>query len=144
MVKLALLVAHLLTVSLALKVYENESSNKPNPDAGLRLIPKSSGDSNFTQGITICGRFKYQRLSKESTMFDIAAQQQDQRLVWSFMGYKETFIGFGDNHENWVVKNPPDNNFLIWASNRWHHVCLAYNRPTAHLLFVKVRELGDN
>ena len=131
--KVTLLLGYFLTPALAIKVYQ--SSKIPNPffPIGLKLIAKS--ETNFTLGLTICGRFNYELLSKESNLFWIGTSYND-LFIWSFMGYKETFIGFGGH--NSVVKDG-DDNFLLWGPNRWHHICLAYDRPTAHLLFVKVR-----
>ena len=133
MSKVIFSLAFLLTSTLAIKVYQSSKSPNPFFPIGLKLITKS--ESNFTQGLTICGRFNYQLLSRESNLFWIGTSYDD-LFIWSYMGYKETFIGFGGH--NSVVKDG-DDNFLLWGPNRWHHICLAYDRPTAHLLFVKVR-----
>ena len=89
----------------------------------------SLGSSNFTQGITICGRFNLARLAGETRILAIGDQ------MWLFMGYHETFLQFG--FRNWIVKNPAANVFGIWSTNRWHHICFSFDRKTNHLMLIK-------
>ena len=77
--KVTLLLGYFLTSALAIKVYQ--SSKIPNPffPIGLKLIAKS--ETNFTQGLTICGRFNYELLSKESNLFWIGTSYND-LVIW--------------------------------------------------------------
>ena len=98
--------------------------------SGLKLLPESvSQPSNFTQGITICGRFNLARVGGSS--FILAIGQQ----MWLFMGYDETFLEFG--FRNWIIKDVITDNFYIWSTNRWHQLCFSFDRITYHLMFVK-------
>ena len=101
--------------------------------SGLKLNSSSVEKSNFTQGISICGRFNYNRLGGTWDLFRI---ETPGAFMWGFMGYQETFIGFG--YYNWVVKEVPQNYFRLWSTNQWHQICWSYDRQTSFLMFVKV------
>ena len=137
MSKVTFSLTYLLTSTLAIKVYQSSKSPNPFFPIGLKLITKS--ESNFTQGLTICGRFNYQLLSKESNLFWIGTSYDD-LFIWSYMGYKETFIVFGGH--NSVVKDG-DDNFLLWApidgiTSVWLMIGLLLISSSLRLEFVTV------
>ena len=86
--------------------------------------------SNFDKGITICTRFNYKQLSTQSWIFTQGA------LSWIFAGYQESFLMFGNI--NWILKDPKTQSFRMWITNRWHHICLSYDRNTSHISLMKV------
>ena len=104
--------------------------------SGLKLNSSSVEKSNFTQGISICGRFNYNRLGAAGKSTQIFQIETPGAFMWSFMGYQETFMQFG--YFNWVVKEVPKNNFRLWSTNQWHQICWSYDRQTSFLMFVKV------
>ena len=127
----SLLILILIRSSESITVYSSVQSNGTSSmGSGLKLLPDSvSQPSNFTQGITICGRFNLARLAGSN--FILAIGQQ----MWLFMGYAETFLEFG--FRNWVIKDLATDNFYIWSTNRWHQICLSFDRQSHHLMFVK-------
>ena len=107
------------------KTIENNSTI----GSGLKLIAESVNPSNFTNGISICGRFNLTRLAGTTRILAIGNQ------MWAHMGYDETFFEFG--FRNGIVKEVHTNNFRLWSTNRWHQICISFNRKTSHLMFVK-------
>ena len=51
--------------------------------------------------------------------------------------YRQTFFFFGSM--NWIIKDIELNSFLVWSTNRWHSICVAFDRTTSHITFVKVK-----
>ena len=51
--------------------------------------------------------------------------------------YRQTFFFFGSM--NWIIKDVELNSFLVWSTNRWHSICVAFDRTTSHITFVKVK-----
>ena len=51
--------------------------------------------------------------------------------------YRQTFFFFGSM--NWIIKNVELNSFLVWSTNRWHSICVAFDRTTSYITFVKVK-----
>ena len=111
----------------------SENLTDPNIGSGLRLKSESVSRSNFTRGISICGKFNYSRIAGSAQLIQI---ETPGALMWSFMGYQETFMQFG--YINWVVKEVPQNNFRLWSTNRWHQICWSFDRNSSYLMFVKV------
>ena len=135
MPSLIILMLNIIQISMAIIiVYQStEPLNATAPHAGLKIMPNSTEkDANFTQGISICGRFNYRLLSANSFMF-----MSDWTYINLPMDYEETFFHFG--YYNWVVYtvNATDP-YRNWVTNRWHSICIAFNAITSHLLLVKV------
>ena len=99
---------------------------------GLVLVPQIQ--TNLTRGVTICGRFYYTRIIESSSVL-FFVQSKSYQYFWARMGYQETFWGFADF--NWILKDPIQDSFRIWAANRWHHICIALDKRTKHFVVVK-------
>ena len=125
-----LLIFSILPTARAILVF---STNNTDFGSGLKLNSSSVEKSNFTQGISICGRFNYRRIAGSNQLIQI---ETPGAFMWSFMGYQGSFMQFG--YINWVIKEVPSNNFRLWSTNRWHQICWSFNRQTSFLMFVKV------
>ena len=119
--------------------------NATKPDAGLKLIKESiKKDTNFEKGITICIRFNFLALLGSKSGFFIhdtglASDWESlnaQSMFRANAGYKQTFFHFGNM--NWIVKDVESNIFLLWSTNRWHSICVAFDRTNSHITYVKV------
>ena len=130
-----IIISGILQKSQALVAYKSlELINATEPLAGLKLQKDSiEKSSNFTQGITICCRFNFKILSR-SKVFWI---KNGDHTVSSEAGYAESFLFFWNM--NWIMKEAESQKFQIWNTNRWHHICLSFNKITSHLTFVKVK-----
>ena len=129
-------ISGILQKSQAMVSYNSlEPINATEPLAGLKLQKGSVEKSSiFTEGITICSRFNYRVLSK-SIIFSIGSDVDNWKIT-ARAGYDETFLFFWNI--NWIVKEPDTNKFRIWTTNRWHHICLSFNKSTYQLTLVKV------
>ena len=127
---------------LSLKIYHsNLSIDSESGLSGLNYI-NTKENAILTNSLTVCGRFNYKRLGKKSIMFDI-----DKNLATSFlfyrMDYPNTFLNFGNfdkNHtamSSYILNDPKTEEFSIWYTNKWHHVCFGYNSKTNHVVFIK-------
>lgn len=127
------LVVTIKHVFAGLSAYKSTLSiTDPNPDAGLRLVRNATKkETDFTDGLAFCGRFNYRRLSTDSVLFQFESMN-----LWTWMGYDQTFLFF--SQYNWIVRDVHKNSFSIWTAQRWHHICLSFDRNTSHLLFIKV------
>ena len=132
--------------SQALVTYQSTLPlNATKPDAGLKLIKESiKKDTNFEKGITICLRFNFLAfLGWESYIFTHDTGPgtdwhsfKVQSIFHAWAGYKQTFFYFGNM--NWIVKDVESNIFLLWSTNRWHSICVAFDRTNSHITYVKV------
>ena len=136
------LVLTLIGTCLSLKIYK---SNVPiDGNSGLSGLKYLHSKENvvFTNSLTVCGRFNFKRLGGKSIMFDI-----DKNLATSFlflpMNYPNTFVNFGNfdkDHiamSSYILNDPKTEEFSIWYTNKWHHVCFGYNSKTNHVVFIK-------
>ena len=121
--------------------------NATDSDAGLKLIKESiKKDTNFEKGTTICLRFNFLALGTKSTVFihdtGLATDWQTfkaKSMFYAYAGYKRTGFFFGNM--NWIVKDVETDTFLLWSTNRWHSICVAFDRTHSHITYVKVIEM---
>ena len=141
---LLILIGLHLKTSQALVTYQSTLLlNATKPDAGLKLIKGSiKKDTNFEKGISICIRFNFLALAW-SPLFThdvgLATDWQtsyEQSMFFANVRYKKTFFIFGTM--SWIVKDAKSGTFLLWSTNRWHSVCVAFDRTNSHITFVKV------
>ena len=91
--------------------------------------------TDFENGITICLRFNFMTL-----IGSIVFKHDRPGSPSMFEGqanYRQTFFFFGSM--NWIIKDVELNSFLVWSTNRWHSICVAFDRTTSHITFVKVK-----
>ena len=138
-------VIFLIGSSLSLKIYR---SSLPIGKSGLSGLKYEHSSLNLmsTNSLTVCGRFNYKRLGGESVIFDL-----DKNLavsfLWLTMGYPYTWVNFGNfdaDHiasTSYILKDLKTDDFNIWYTNKWHHICFAYDTKTSHIAFVKVHSI---
>ena len=141
---LPILIGLHLKTSQALVTYKSTLPlNATAPNAGLKLIKESIKKyTNFEKGITICIRFNFLAFVW-SPIFThdvgLATDRQtfNAQATFSAMAeYKKTFFIFGNMGS--IVKDAKSDTFLLWSTNRWHSICVAFNRTNSHITFVKV------
>ena len=135
-------VIFLIGTCLSLKIYRSSLPIGKSGLSGLKYV-HSGQNLISTNSLTVCGRFNYKRLGGESVIFDL-----DKNLavsfLWLTMGYPYTWVNFGNfetDHiasTSYILKDPKTDEFSIWYTNKWHHICFAYDAKTSHIAFVKV------
>ena len=137
---LLILIGLHLKTSQALVTYQSTLLlNATKPDAGLKLIKGSiKKDTNFEKGITICLRFNFLALGSFIFSHDTGPATDRQLMIGTISGYWQTLFIFGTTILN--VKDVESDTFLLWSTNRWHSICLAFDRTNSHITFVKVLE----
>ena len=128
----------------SLKLYKsnlpflNESEN-----SGLHYTNEHEGFT-FSNSITFCLRFKYQRLFKDPKILLIQEPHANNNFLMLNAQYPHTWFHFGNVYyesarSNWILKDPVKNNFNIWYANKWQHLCISYSKLTSYISVVKVR-----
>ena len=135
-----ILVYFCLSKTKSLSVYQStlpiESSTGV---AGLKYINPHQNVS-FSNGITICARFNYLKLGHEAKLFEIGPTTV---YFWFKVDYPATWFGFGSartskSYNSWILKDPSTEEYNIWYTNKWHHICVAYDQNSNSILFIKV------
>ena len=123
----------ILHISQALVTYQSTIPlNATSPFSGLKLDKESiKKDTNFSNGITICIRFNYRQLNINLIIFF-----NQQSGTKTRAGYQRTFFDFGGM--NWMIKDLKRDSFHIWSTNRWHSLCVSFDKATSHIAYVKV------
>lgn len=136
-----------------IKVLRSTLSLKDYGDAvsGAKLVPPQDKANNVTaESLTLCIRFNFKLLgtyegrSRLITIEDWRQDEQDSnfQLMWFGAMFPFSFFGFGyprehGSYKSWVLYDPLSNDFEIWASNRWTHVCFSYDKRTSFVRVVK-------
>jgi hypothetical protein len=112
----------------------------PQPNAGLQLVKSSiEKESNFSNGFTICERFKYDLLRQEfgpMFFFQPGSESDSYRnSAYCYLRNDHSFCFFFDF--NYIVKDTDSNSFKLWTPGNWHHVCFSFDRTSLHLIFIK-------
>ena len=103
--------------------------------SGLQLVEESiKNHTKFEDGITICLRFNFRKLG--AIVFKHFSRASNPIMMEAQAIYKQTFLFFGNM--NWIVKDMKSNSFIIWSTNRWHSICVSFDKKTSHIVFVKV------
>ena len=112
-------------------------------DIGLTLSRKNSKHLDLPNGFTICEKFNYRLLGKDPEpnnlmLLSIGCEHNfHSDCIWAYVDYKLTFVGLGSF--NWILKNSETESFMVWTTNRWHQVCLAFEANSGNFIFVKVK-----
>ncbi len=131
----------ILTSSLKLSEYGDAIS-------GAKLIDDRIVDG--LRDVSFCIRFNYKLLGRyegRSRLITISSWRQDGGdpewdLTWFGANYPFSFLGFGSPrqkgfYKSFLLRDPDESDFEIWSSNRWSHVCLAYQKSDGYLRIVK-------
>ena len=132
-----------ISCALSLKVYHSTLSTDDNKKtSGLKYLLGHHKNISFTNNLSFCARFNYIRLNV--VLFRTYSKNTSEN---SFIGlritYPQSFFAIGDRLKeksfgSWTLKDPKTNEFIIWYSHQWHHVCFAYKSVTSHITLIKV------
>ena len=116
--KFLLLIVLLPFYTNGIKVYKSTLSleERATP-VGLHFQKSKSQNKRFTNSVTFCARFRYERLGKfedrSSRIFDINGPSYNAALsfLWLNARYPETWFGFGNygkpmSYSNWILFEP--------------------------------------
>ena len=113
------------------KIPSTHKKSSANFFSGLKLNHQNTEKSKFENGVSICVRIYYERLGQPSKII----HHQIDYLLWLSMQYQETILTFAGI--DMFLYQPEDDNFIIWATNRWHHICLSFDKQKLFLKVVK-------
>ena len=124
------------TVNTLMVFKSLEPLDKPDPFSGAQLSRiLVLNNSEFSRGITFCGRFNFLRFPQELL-------QIGSRNPFPFIRIKRKKL---DKHfhlsigDVWFeIKNLHNENNQLWITNQWQHFCLAFNVATLHISIIKV------
>ena len=134
-----LLLTNLENVFTITAYHSMEALNATNPLAGLTFdVSSVSKATNFTKGITFCIRFNFKLLSRESTIFATNMPTDDSVRLLLSAGYHWSLLYFGGL--NWILKESVSGSFELWSTNRWHSICLGFDKLTSRITLIKVCE----
>ncbi len=114
--------------------------------SGLQLMTdKDNVDLNRKFGFSLCARFNFKRLLLSKSTIVRIGTVSDWHLAFVFPGYQSSFIAFGNWDEygstpGWILQEKGSSDFMLWSTNRWHHICLSYKTSTSHITLVKVKQ----
>ena len=98
-----------------------------------------------------CIRFRFKRLgitSADARILTIPNPKiiDNSRLfLKTYVRYGATWFDFGNYEKvngfsSFVIGDVYKDDFQIWSIDRWHHVCLAFDKNNFKVIFVKVRK----
>lgn len=131
-----------ISFSNALDAYKSTLPiEKVSGASGIKLKNGFSFKKTFTNSLTFCTRFNFQRLGNRILEFRDPLTLE--LLLWIRLEAKFTWFGYGNHlvegsYSSWLLKDPHSNNYAVWQSNNWHHLCISYNADTTYVNFIKV------
>ena len=142
-----IILCNLIMNSSSLKIFESTVGLEDKiAISGLQYKKKSNEKVELTHSLTGCVRINFQRLDGldvdgSSRILIIGNSNYPSRdFLRMYAKYPITWFGYG-NHElgkgfkgSWPLKDPVKNNFLIWRTNVWHHICTAYTKTSSHMV----------
>lgn len=148
----AILTFLLLKLTHALVIYESTlSMNQIGQTSGLQFIPKESQVQSKNNSFTICGRINYHRLLNRPKIFEIEnPNAESQSFLEIGAGYPNTWWRLGnyekgnESFSNWIIKDPVSNDFSVWSTNLWHHLCIGYLKDESRVILVKDGKVYKN
>ena len=104
-----------------------------------------------THDFSACIRFNYKRLGITSadariiTIPNPKIVDLSRLFLKTYARYDATWFDFGNYEKvngfsSFVIKNVYRDDFQIWSIDRWHHMCLAFDKKTFKVILVKVRK----
>ena len=136
---------HPLIVNTLLVFKSLEPLDKPDPFPGMKLRRNSTLiDSEFSKGITFCGRFYFRRFplwqppeSPQPLIFiGLDFPGSPFIIIYREMGKENFWLWIGGIF--FEIKTAPYEN---WITNQWQHFCLAFSVDMLHLSIIKVSTL---
>ena len=124
------------TVNSLMVLKSLEPFDEPDPFSGAELRRISVlNDSEFSRGITFCGRFNFLRFPQE--LLQIGSRNPFPFIRIKRKKLDKNFhLSIGDV---WFeIKSVYNENNQLWITNQWQHFCLAFDVDTLHISIIKV------
>ena len=119
------------TVNNLMVLKSLEPFDEPDPFSGAELSRISVlNNSEFSRGITFCGRFNFRRFSP--VMLEVGSFIKISRGKV----YEDFFLGIGG--VGFGIKNVQNEKNQLWITNQWQNFCLAFSVDTFHVSLIKV------
>lgn len=133
----------LLKYSEGLKMYQSTISIPMEKVSGLHFIA-SNISKLHGHSLSACVRFNYQRFKSYTgaTILHVGDLSMKRPFINLPAGYPWTFPDLGEylkdkGYDNWILRELPDN-YVVWKTNTWHHICLSYSDLNSTIIVVKV------
>ena len=116
--------------------------------SGLHLLKNDElSNTNYSNSFSTCIRFNYNRLGigNEARIFDYAWPAGSARpFLYMYARYPQSWMSFG-HYENPTAFTglilSENQIYNIWATQRWHHLCLAFDKANWGIRIVKVSHI---
>ena len=129
-----------LFVSTVFVLQSLEPLENPDPD-GIKLRRHSIlKDSEFSKGITFCGRFYF--LSFPQVLLHIGLNNR-KHFIKILRGKEDENFWLKIGGISFEIKNVQYENNQLWITNQWQHFCLAFSADTFHVSMIKVHILFE-
>lgn len=136
---------YLLTTICGLNVYQSTVSliESNSLVSGLHF-QTTAMTTIHSNSLTVCIRFNYKRLGlgNEARIFAFDWPGSSKDFLYMYARYPHTWMSLG-HYENptafggYIISE--NYNYNVWATNRWHHLCLSFEEKATKITLVKVR-----
>ena len=134
----------LLKYSNSLILYQSTIPMQIDKVSGLHFLNDYSSKVD-DHNLSACVRINYKRFKSYTgaTILHFGDIALARPFVNLAAGYPWTFPDLGiylkeKGYDNWILRELPDN-FIVWTTNKWHHVCLSYSKVNSRIIVVKVQ-----
>lgn len=134
----------LLKYSNSLILYQSTIPMQIEKVSGLHFLNDHSSKVDG-HNLSACVRINYKRFKSYTgaTILHFGDITLARPFVNLAAGYPWTFPDLGiylkeKGYDNWILRELPDN-FIVWTTNKWHHVCLSYSKVNSRIIVVKVQ-----
>ena len=91
--------------------------------------------------LSVCIRFNFKKLGKgnDARIFAFDWPESPKDFVYMYARYPATWMTFGlypTAYGAYIIGE--GDNYNIWATQRWHHICLSFDKKSSKISLVKV------
>ena len=140
-------IVFLFSTTYSLLVYQSNVPISEVTLSGLHLINEISPSTEFSGDLGACVRINYKRLAPTTSqaistrVFSLGYPDLgDVPFIWIGANYPGSWLGVGTKNaysSSWVIRELP-NDYIIWSTSTWHHICLSFSKLRTFVTFVKV------
>lgn len=134
----------LLKYSDSLILYQSTIPIQIEEVSGLHFVPGHLLKV-YDHSLSACVRINYKRFKSYTgaTILHFGDLNLARPFVNLAAGYPWTFPDLGlylkeKGYDNWILRELPEN-YIVWTTNKWHHVCLSYSKVNSSVIVVKVQ-----
>ena len=98
-----------------------------------------------SNSLTVCIRFNFKRLGlgNEARIFAFDWPGSSKDFLYMYARYPQTWMSLGHYEDptafgGYIISE--NYNYNVWATNRWHHLCLSFEEKATKIILVKVRK----